>query len=53
MTPTILIPGSSASQNRFDGLVKELNKGVNKHSLLKVTVKETGAMTVSGKLRGP
>lgn len=51
MTPTILIPGSSASQNRFDGLVKELNKGVNKHSLLKVTVKETGAMTVSGKLR--
>lgn len=27
MTPTILIQGSSASQNRFDQLIAQLNKG--------------------------
>ena len=51
MTPTILIPGSSASQNRFDQLINQLNKGNNKHSLVKVTVKTDNSMVTTGKVR--
>lgn len=51
MTPTILIPGSSASQNRFDQLIAQLNKGNNKHSLVKVTVKTDSSMVTTGKVR--
>lgn len=47
-----MIPGSSATENRFDGLVKKLNqtkKGV-KHSLLKVKVWNDGRITYSGSI---
>ncbi|WP_421038870.1 alpha/beta hydrolase [Streptococcus hyointestinalis] len=37
MTPTILVPGSSASQERFNTLLKQLNKMGEKHSILKLT----------------
>ena len=44
LSPIIMIPGSSATENRFDGLVRKLNQdrhGV-KHSLLKVKVWNNG-----------
>lgn len=52
LSPIIMIPGSSATENRFDGLVKKLNqtkKGV-KHSLLKVKVWNDGRITYSGSI---
>ena len=39
MSPVIMIPGSSASANRFDDLVKTVNRKYGEHhSLLKMTV---------------
>ena len=37
LSPIIMIPGSSATENRFDGLVRKLNQDRRgaKHSLLK------------------
>lgn len=52
LSPIIMIPGSSATENRFDGLVEKLNqtkKGV-KHSLLKVKVWNDGRITYSGSI---
>ena len=51
--PIIMIPGSSATENRFDGLVRKLNQdrhGV-KHSLLKVKVWNNGRITFEGKIK--
>ena len=48
-----MIPGSSATENRFDGLVRKLNqdrRGV-KHSLLKVKVWNNGRITFEGKIK--
>lgn len=43
MSPVIMIPGSSASVNRFDTLVQKINQRDRRnHSLLKVYVKENG-----------
>ncbi len=50
MTPTILVPGSSASQERFNTLLKQLNKMGEKHSILKLTVKTSGKIVYTGKL---
>lgn len=51
MSPVIMIPGSSASVNRFDRLVSELNRGrKNPHSLLKVKVMENDKLQYSGKI---
>lgn len=51
MSPVIMIPGSSATKNRFDQLVTLLNKDTNrKHSLLKVQVYNSGKITYSGKI---
>ena len=49
-SPIIMIPGSSATENRFDGLVTKLNKERQgtKHSLLKVKVWNDGRITYSG-----
>ncbi|BAQ23870.1 alpha/beta hydrolase [Streptococcus troglodytae] len=50
LSPVIMIPGSSATENRFDGLVRKLNqskRGV-KHSLLKVKVWNDGRITYNG-----
>ncbi|GAB5057062.1 alpha/beta hydrolase [Companilactobacillus alimentarius] len=52
MTPIIMIPGSSASSNRFDGLVQTVNRKYNEHhSLLKMTVHTDNSITYSGKIR--
>lgn len=52
MSPVIMIPGSSASVNRFDRLVNELNRNRKKpHSLLKVKVMEDDKLQYSGKIR--
>ena len=42
-----MIPGSSATENRFDGLVRKLNQDRRgaKHSLLKVKVWNNGRIT--------
>lgn len=52
MTPVIMIPGSSASANRFDDLVKTINNKYGEHhSLLKLTVHTDNSITYSGKIR--
>ncbi|MDB6248776.1 alpha/beta hydrolase [Lactobacillus amylovorus] len=52
MSPVIMIPGSSASVNRFDTLVQKINQRDRKnHSLLKVYVKENGQMIFTGRIR--
>lgn len=52
LSPIIMIPGSSATENRFDGLVAKLNQDRQgtKHSLLKVKVWNDGRMTYSGSI---
>lgn len=54
LSPVIMIPGSSATVNRFDPLVKLLNQGLPKnkrHSLLKMKVYNSGKIISSGSLR--
>lgn len=52
MLPVIFIPGSSATQNRFDGLIDKLNDRRGKrHSLLKVTVHTNDRISYSGSIR--
>ncbi|MFC6274407.1 alpha/beta hydrolase [Levilactobacillus tangyuanensis] len=52
MAPVFLVPGSSATQNRFNDLVNQLNQSSkNKHSLLRVEVMENGHLKYSGQLR--
>ncbi|MSD83510.1 alpha/beta hydrolase [Lactobacillus curvatus] len=52
MSPVIFIPGSSATQNRFDELVAKLNtKRGKRHSLLKLTVHENNKISYSGAIR--
>lgn len=52
MSPVIMIPGSSATENRFDTLVKKLNKNNrNPHSLIKVKVTNDDKLHFSGTLR--
>lgn len=50
MAPIILVPGSSATQNRFNSLVTTLNQRTNGHSLLKVTVKTDGTVQTQGRI---
>lgn len=52
LSPIIMIPGSSATENRFDGLVTKLNQDRQgtKHSLLKVKVWNDGTITYSGSI---
>ena len=52
LSPIIMIPGSSATENRFDGLVTKLNQDRQgtKHSLLKVKVWNDGHITYSGSM---
>lgn len=53
LSPVIMIPGSSATENRFDEMVKEINQqSVKKHSLLKAKVYNDGTISYSGKIRG-
>ncbi|WP_412988986.1 alpha/beta hydrolase [Pediococcus siamensis] len=49
VSPIILVPGSSATQERFDALVNELNHNTkSSSSLLKVTVHTDNHLTYSG-----
>ena len=51
MSPVIMIPGSSATKNRFDQMVTLLNKDTShKHSLLKMEVYNDGKITYTGKI---
>lgn len=50
MAPVILVPGSSATQNRFNSLITTLNQRTRGHSLLKVTVKTDGSITSTGSI---
>lgn len=52
MSPVIMIPGSSASVNRFDTLVAKINRRDHQnHSLLKVKVYNSGKITYTGQVR--
>lgn len=52
MSPVIMIPGSSASVNRFDRLVAKINQRDHQnHSLLKVKVYNDGKITYTGQIR--
>lgn len=52
LAPVFLVPGSSATQNRFNALVKELNHETPKpHSLIRVEVLTNGHLHYSGHLR--
>lgn len=49
MSPVIMVPGSSATKNRFNQLVNLLNKDTDrKHSLLKVQVNNNGKISYNG-----
>ncbi|WP_432422550.1 alpha/beta hydrolase [Weissella viridescens] len=50
LSPVILIPGSSATNNRFDGMVADINQNAPvQHSLIKVKVWNDGRITIDGK----
>lgn len=52
LSPVIMIPGSSASINRFDTLVKNINQNSDqKHSLLKVKVFNNGKISYYGRIK--
>lgn len=50
LSPVVFIPGSSATQDRFDSLIKMLNTGKTRHSLLKITVQTSGKLKISGRV---
>lgn len=50
MQPIILVPGSSATANRFDSLIDKLNENGPKNPLLKLTVNTNDSITYNGKL---
>lgn len=50
-TPTILVPGTNATNNRFNGFINKLSSlGVDTVDVLKVYVQKNGAITFSGDL---
>lgn len=52
LSPLIMVPGSSATVNRFNELVDLLNENTSyKHSLLKVEISEDGTLTHSGSIK--
>lgn len=52
LSPVIMIPGSSATVNRFDALIQKINQIDHKnHSLLKVKVYNDGHITYAGSIR--
>lgn len=52
LLPVIMIPGSSASVNRFDTLVEKINSSSRRqHSLLKVKVYNSGKIVYTGNIR--
>lgn len=52
MSPVIMIPGSSATVNRFDRLVAKINRQDHRnHSLIKVKVYNSGKIVFTGRMR--
>jgi len=52
LNPTIMVPGSSASQDRFDALITQLRKETKvAHSVLKVKVATNGTLSYTGSIR--
>ena len=52
LNPTIMVPGSSASQDRFDTLITQLRKETKTgHSVLKVKVATNGQLSYTGSIR--
>ena len=50
--PIIMIPGSSATENRFNKMVRKLNHGQHPHhSLIRIKVWNNGRMTYRGHLK--
>ena len=53
LSPIIMIPGSSASADRFEGLVSTINKKYDEHhSLLELTVHTNDSITYKGSIKG-
>ena len=51
LSPVIMVPGSSASINRFDPLIAKLNKNnAHPHSILKIKVSKNGQLSYLGSL---
>ena len=51
LSPVIMVPGSSASTERFNELVKLLNQNIpTKHSVLKINVSTNGNLSYSGSI---
>lgn len=51
LSPVIMVPGSSATTERFNELIDQLNKTTMKqHSVLKVTVSREAKLSYSGKI---
>lgn len=51
MAPIIMVPGSSATKNRFDNLISELgHEAPQQHSVLKVVVKTDGKIETTGSI---
>lgn len=51
LSPVIMVPGSSASINRFDPLIAKLNKNsAHPHSVLKIKVSQGGQLSYTGAL---
>lgn len=51
MNPVFLVPGSSAGPDRFDKLIRKLNKHGRTHSNLKVTVSKHGRLAFRGHIK--
>lgn len=52
LSPVIMVPGSSATTERFNKLIDQLNKTtMNRHSVLKVTVSREAKLSYSGSIR--
>lgn len=52
VSPVIMVPGSSATIQRFNQLIAEFNKNVTpKHSVLKINVDQKGNLDYSGSIR--
>ena len=50
--PIIMIPGSSATENRFNRMVKKLNRNLHpRHSLVRIKVWNDGHLTYRGHLK--
>lgn len=51
LSPVIMVPGSSATTERFNQLVKQLNQNTpTKHSVMKINVSTKGTLSYSGKI---